>query len=656
MTNIIMMLLAFLILTGVVCFYHEVLKVNMGEGMVLTASTVMLVLVASSTILGTFRYGMYVIYAVAVLGVLLYLLQMLRQKGRFDVMNSWLVIVILGIIFAVCLVIYHNDFIQHTDEFHQWAAAVKYMLEKDTMPVGADFVGGGGQSSYATSLFYLFFQEIAGYNEANMYVASTLLTFIGFLLPFSNSNRQNLKNTVLYTVIIYIALYSLYSYATKNLYVDMPTAAWAGGLAGWWINRKKTKNNWIILGAGLIVLHFMKTSSGLLMALYVVAFAVGYSWLIDGRRLQKPGMIKKVNMVTVILCILILLGSAGAIGALKQMHREQITVEETGTEEVQYKIGSMKMPQSLTNYMEINAVSMKKVKKTMSSFLTSAFGTPMNGKSNLKVAFVPFMVALVMMFSVYGEWRKKKNEIVFYRNYMLVMSLSYCAVLFFSYIIMFAYNLSVTTRSIIRYLSCCAVFWFMIVLTLFLSDHEEKTTEEKGRSEKYFLCVVLAIFLYGINAKYIPNTTALNKSEVVGYDDIMRVKEQAEAIKAQISSEDKVYFIYQINDEPGKADLVTSPVLYYLDTQISNYGYQPWRFFENGCNMAIEDYTTVTIKDLPYYLQSGNYTYLWIYGSDKYLRNELPGVLNYDGEVDAGLYKIIYENEQPVGLEYVSTL
>ena len=110
-----MMLLAFLILTGVVCFYHEVLKVNMGEGMVLTASTVMLVLVASSTILGTFRYGMYVIYAVAVLGVLLYLLQMLRKKGRFDVMNSWLVIVILGIIFAVCLVIYHNDFIQHTD-------------------------------------------------------------------------------------------------------------------------------------------------------------------------------------------------------------------------------------------------------------------------------------------------------------------------------------------------------------------------------------------------------------------------------------------------------------------------------------------------------------------------------------------------------------
>ena len=154
MTNIIMMLLAFLILIGVVCFYHEVIKVNMGEGMLLTASTVMLVLVASSTILGTFRYGMYVIYAIAVLGVLLYLLQMLRQKRRFDVMNSWLVIGILGIIFAVCLVIYHNDFIQHTDEFHQWAAAVKYMLEKDMMPVGADFVGGGGQSSYATSLFY----------------------------------------------------------------------------------------------------------------------------------------------------------------------------------------------------------------------------------------------------------------------------------------------------------------------------------------------------------------------------------------------------------------------------------------------------------------------------------------------------------------------
>ena len=59
MTDIIMMLLAFLILMGVVCFYNAVINANMGEGMLLSASTIMLVLAVSSTVFGTFRYGMW---------------------------------------------------------------------------------------------------------------------------------------------------------------------------------------------------------------------------------------------------------------------------------------------------------------------------------------------------------------------------------------------------------------------------------------------------------------------------------------------------------------------------------------------------------------------------------------------------------------------
>ena len=42
-------------------------------------------------------------------------------------------LMLFGVFFS-CLFLYYNDFIQHTDEFHQWAAAVKYMLEKDKLP------------------------------------------------------------------------------------------------------------------------------------------------------------------------------------------------------------------------------------------------------------------------------------------------------------------------------------------------------------------------------------------------------------------------------------------------------------------------------------------------------------------------------------------
>lgn len=76
-----------------------------------------------------------------------------------------------------------------------------------------------------------------------MYVAPTVIDFIGLLLPLSGYKRKEWKKVVFYAVMMYVAIFSLYLYATKTLYVDMMTVAWAGGLAGWWLNRDKNKKN-----------------------------------------------------------------------------------------------------------------------------------------------------------------------------------------------------------------------------------------------------------------------------------------------------------------------------------------------------------------------------------------------------------------------------
>ena len=139
----------------------------------------------------------------------------------------------------------------------------------------------------------------------------------------------------------------------------------------------------------------------------------------------------------------------------------------------------------------------------------------------------------------------------------------------------------------------------------------------------------------------------------------MSAKEQSEAVKSVLQENDRVYFIYQIaaNQEPGDADLITSPVMYYLDIQISNYGVEPWRFYEGGCNIAIEDVDTMGIQNLPDLLTAGGYTYLWIYRSNNYLRDELPNVLNNDGDsVEAGLYKVVYEDGRVAGIQYLQAL
>lgn len=652
MNNLLVMLLAFLIFTGIVLLYTSALHVNMGEGAVLSASSIMLCLAVSGIVAGTFRYGMWGIYVAALIGVLLCMICIGKRRSWRIVENGWPVMLTLFGVFFACLFLYYNDFIQHTDELHQWAAAVKYMLEKDQMPTGADFIGGAGQNCFASSLFFLFFQKIGGYNEQNMYVSSTFLMTVGLLLPLSNEKGRDLKKVLLYTVILFVAIYSLNVYGTKSLYVDVPMAAWAGGLAGWWITRKKQKRNLPVFAAGLLVLCFIKPSSGALMALYVLGFALGYHFLIEKNEIEKR--VKVCNILTIVLVACVLLGSGLLILLVKSVHPLETSTVVNGLEIVEktYQVGSVSLPDQVGDMLEVYSASMEKIKKTMGSFLSAAVGAPMGSKSNLKLSFLPFSVFLMILFGVYGELYKKKRVCVFYRNYMILMLLSYCAILFFSYIFLFAYNLSVTTRSCTRYFSACAIFWLIIILVLF-------SQELSGRRElvrKYLVFGLLLLFLLGLNAKYIPNMTALNKEEVTGYEDIQTAKARAKEIEPILNETDKIYFIYQFSgDDPGAADLVNNSVLYYFDMQISNYGYQAWHFYEGGCNVAIEDCASPTLNDLPAILASGGYTYVWIYRSDKYLRETLPQIMECE-TMDAGLYRVIYEDGAATGLELAKNL
>ena len=652
------MLLAFLILVGVVWFYVATVKVNMGEGMLLSASTVMLVLTVSSTIFGTFRYGMWGIYGIAVLGVLGCLMYVMRAQNKKEPLLGWMVMLSLLLLYMFWLVIYHNDFIQHIDEFHEWAAAVKYMLKHDKMPTGGDFIGGGGQYGFASSAFLLFFQKITGYSEQNMYVASSLLTFIGILLPFSNYEKKDLKKVVIYVGIIYIALFSLYVYGTKSLYVDMPTAAWAGGLAGWWMNRKsqKRKTNWLILLTGMVTLHFMKQSQGLLMALFVLLFVLTYTWMIEKERIYTSYALRRLRISTGILCILVIIGTAGVVGLVSEIKPiEKTAVSEDGQSYAvtSYEIMGKELPQGAVDWINIYTINAQKAKETMKSFLTNGVGAQMSSRSNLRLAFVPFVILCLILVAVYGELYEKKQESVFLQCYMLVMALSYCAVLYLSFVLLFTYGLSIDVKSSSRYFSGCAVYLFIIVMTILLSRCELK----KETTLKYVLCGISAVFLYGINTKYIPNMTALDKEEVIGYESISTAKYQAEEIQKRIGMDQKVYYIYQVSEkEFSEREYVNSPVLYYMDTQVSNYMGTPWRFLEEGSNIGLELREDLTIQNLPELLTWGGYAYVWIYKSDKYLNKNLPEVFQMDDSIENGLYEVIYENEQAVGLNYVGAL
>lgn len=658
MENILMMMIAFGVLCGIALLFKTFLKVNMGEGIMLSSGFIILALFLSSYA-GSFYYGMYVIVFIAVIGVFSWLIKGIKNR-KWDIKSIFSpVFMILFILFAGSLIIYHNDFIQHIDEFHEWAAAVKYMLVHDRMPTGPDFIGGGGQYGFATSLFHLFFQRITGYSEQNMYVSAALLSWIGFMLPFSEHTWKEWKKVLIYVLIVYIGLFSLYSYGSKSLYVDIPLAAWSVGLAGWWINRKKKKSNVLMLSSGLVLLHFFKQSSGFLMAVMVGIFVLLQSIIVEKGVLKKKNGVKHICILTGVLCGAIILGSVLLLTAIIKLEpyepeyvQEAVIEEDQQSNAQSWSIAGVRLPDRISDTINIVKLSKEKASLSLGSFIKSFFGIPLSSKSNYNLTCFALLILVLILIYAYGELYDCYGESIVYICYAIFMSLSYLTALFFSYLFMFAYELSVNMRSVSRYFSGCCIYLFVFALVLLLRPQKAK----KEKIQEYTAYGLLFFFALGLNTKYIPNATALKKTEISGYSNINNTKKQVEKINTVIEDTDKVYFIYQYeSDSLGGAELVNAPALYYLDDKVSNYLGLPWRFTENGCNIRLENFD-MTLQELPNIWAQNGFTYLWVYETDEYLTEEMPNVILCDEMESASLYRIVYENGMATKLEYVCSL
>lgn len=657
MTYILQMTVAFVVMSGIVLFIKNLLNINMGEGIFLSVA-VIAGLFAMSSLSGTFLYGFYAIIVITCLGVALWIVQSVRGCTMSLKSVCSPVFIILLLMYLCWLVFLHNDFIQHVDELHHWAAGVKYMVNKDAMPTGNDFVAGAGNYAWATTLFHLFFQKFTGYNEQSMYVSASLLMWIGFLLPFSEYQWKDWKKIVMYVAIVYIGLYTLYSYGPKSLYVDVPTAAWAGGLAAWWTRRKRKKSDYLIAASGLIMLHFFKASAGLLMAVFVLFFMILYTFAIEKGYLYKQNSMKLLRGGTGILCGLVLLGSVAILGVVYSIQPYETVTEETmenlpENDMERWAIAGKKLPDGISSQINVVQLSRTKVKKTFGAFMTTVFGSPLASRSNWDLAFLPCILGILILFKVYGDIYEEKEKSQLYLMYSGFTVLAYSAAVYFSYILMFAYELSIEMRSASRYFSICSIFLLIILLSELLQPESAKNENVR----EYTLLGILLFFALGLNANFVPNATAINKEKISGYDKIHDTFLQVNQIQEMISDTDKVYYLcQQPADSLSGAELYNCTALYYLEEQVSNYLAMPWKFTSTGCNIRLEEFDT-SIADFPALLAQGGYTYVWVHTTNQYLTRELPLVLPCDKEVSNGcFYRVVYENGSPIYLEFVQDL
>ena len=76
-------------------------------------------------------------------------------------------------------------------------------------------------------------------------------------------------------------------------------------------------------------------------------------------------------------------------------------------------------------------------------------------------------------------------------------------------------------------------------------------------------------FVFGINDKFIPNVTALDKENTAGYNKLNNTQKQIKKISSVIGENDRVYYICQYDGEDlSGAELFNASALYYMEPQI----------------------------------------------------------------------------------------
>ena len=643
--NILMMIPGFFILSGIAVLLMRLLRVRFGEGMFLAVSVVVGLLFLSGKT-GTFFYGQAILVVLGVVGLFWNLIAEIR--GR-DIGNAWNVPVfwILVLVFLYGMVMFWHAPLQHIDEFHLWGATVRYMEKQDRL-VNWTEIGIAGQF-YAVSFFQLFFQKLTGYSEQGMYAASFLMLWIGLLLPWSYKGKKEWKSVLLYSMILFVSLYSLYLYPYKTLYTDLPAAAWAGGLAGWWLNRKeeRRKQETIVLAAGLLTLVFLKSYVGALMALIVALFLLTER-IIEDKKFNDRRFRVKTGAVAAALLFLVAAGAGAFLLLICKGYVPGI------------------FPASVKKLLNAGEPSIQKAVRVMGALGNAFFGKKLGGASRLELYPCMFMLLFFALLIVLGWLTGSVNVAKARIRYLIATAVLFLVFLAASYICLFNYEEAVIVRGIKRYFSILMIYDLMIVLTLWFSAGE-RATEEGGETLLLSRVItrrrivqagalgLLLFFSWGINDKFLSSATAFNDYQISGSEDITEANAEVRKVSKAVQGE-RVYFLNQRTDNEYPQNIA----FYHLGKQSSNYLSDPWRFTENGCEIRIQEYDTPKLENLPQILAEGNYQYIWLYAADEYLAENLETVfamnVTPDQISDGQLYKVRYENGTAAGLDLVKQM
>lgn len=612
MLNALLMILCFAVLTGIAMLVYSLTKMTGVESMGCSVAAI-IVLQFAAALAGNPAAGTYLLYVIALLGILLFIVPKWQKRDKIAFFSPGYAVMALG--FTYALVAFQGVFLHNWDEFIQWGYAVRYMYETNLLPVSGAF---NGLQPAGTTLFHYFFVRTAGFSDSNLYVSGFMLVWTGMSLALSKLTWIDWKKALVYSAVMFLGLYALYVYPYMSIYVDMPVAAWAGGICAlWYLSDNKKQIIPLILGS-LFIIPLFKWAVGPLFAVIMIIFIIVMS-ITQPKQKEITGgngfaafFKKKGNWIYILIPV------AGFAALL--LWSAFIPKGET-------VIPGIKND----SFSQLFNLSTYKASETLKAGIEKLFYTNI-GRSNLKMSFFVFMSAMLISTLLISFFMQKgRKQYRWMTAFYMAGAVTYFFLLILIYINTFADTESTRAASINRYFSIYAVFGFVFLLSPLLVRENIK----KFKIAKTIISILaVVVLLIGLKADFFYRYAFMLKpSEVKYYEDLKRIESVSGDLNRILPSDAKVLMVAQ-NSEGFSVD-----VAYYKTFgKIPNSDWFPYAFY-SGVNNNQYMYTKLEyLEKLPEYMIQNGYNYLWVYQTDDYF-TKTAGEIFHSNIKNGGLYK-----------------
>ena len=619
--NILMMVFLLFAMYGIMSLHHKLFALTPVRGFALSVVTVIGAQAVGGLLGRTEVHGMsYSVLFLILFGMLGHILVLSdlfkRQNGKLcftehakeELAALYCPAVIgAGLIFLLALFIMRGMLIYRYDDLKQWGAAAKFMTEYEWMPREEEFFGS--HNHYLTPTFFTSFFGIGGkwvtgkVVEHNFYAANMLFVAAGLILPLGEIGWKDYKKVFTLLAVELLGMTALYYHSIANLYVDITLAAWVSGLLALAVQHRvkgKTYDSkfWRYYAVMLLFTVFIKWGYGILgvciilLAMFITAWSVSDAFGERIKRLFANRFVTAIVLLSVLAVIVLVLGLSVVMGELLN----KILPGAGGI---------------FTAVGDILFARTDKAVLTLKACLTGLFDQPVTrGFFGYGALVGLLLVGGFGAVSAAGHLDAKVKKL--HKRLNLIWmggSIVWFLLILFVYVSNFAYAEATIALSFNRYMGIYLMIGFFVQVVFFFTEEHDAHTV-KGLS-----LVLFAVLLLNINTDLVVESTALDTTAIVGYENVQAVKAQSEKIKAYTTPEDDILYIGQYGAERGLHRARVD-----VGMNISSFKPNTYKFAEGdaaGYDLSI----TRAPGELPQLIIDGGYEYVWVYKSNAELNN-----------------------------------